>query len=357
MKPTSRRLVDLGERRIISDLLRPRYNRVLNFGDDAARLAPVPDSPGILVATTDPCPPPMAEELGARDQFYAGWLLATLNLSDLAAAGAEPIGLLTSLILPADMTIVDFERLLDGIDGCCATVGTQVVGGNLKEGKTRDLSATAIGFCPGREPLGRKGGVPGDRVVVLGELGNFWAGVLAVRQGEIAIDSGNALLRNVLTPLPKNTLMAEVASRGLVSTAIDNSDGLYPSMAQLAAACDCAVLLRSEQFCFEDQVIEMAAKLKIDPLRLALGWGDWQVITCCAPEEFQPLAELAGSHELLACAIGELQPGAGVLLEHEDVIGPLMPLDSQRFTLDSWFTAGLEGYIEMLLHAPLLAGT
>ena len=115
-------LGDLGERRIIAELLAPRYaHGGGRFGDDCASLSLTDIPHGHLVMTTDPCPPPMAAQLGFNDPYYRGWLLATINLSDLAAAGAEPLGLLTSLQLPASTTIADFERLLDGIDAVSTT--------------------------------------------------------------------------------------------------------------------------------------------------------------------------------------------------------------------------------------------
>lgn len=348
------RLIDLGERRIIDELLATRYSQVQNFGDDVATLLTGLDGAGALVATTDPCPPPMAESLGITDQYNAGWLLATLNLSDLAASGAEPIGLVTSLVLPADMPVSDFERLLDGIDSCCEAVGTRVVGGNLKEGKTRELTATAVGLCRDRAPLRRSGGCPGDEVVVLGDLGLFWAAVLAVREGITEVNSGDPLLRNVLTPLPKNRLMAAVAAEGLAKASIDNSDGMYPSLLQLAASSRCAVHLSGERFHFDTSVTAIADELKIDPVRLALGWGDWHVIVACEPTLVGRLFELARANRVPACAIGALVDGQGVSLHHNGESGSLMPLDSQRFTRDSWFSAGLETYVTTLLTAPLI---
>ena len=92
------RLQDLGERRIVEEVLAPRYAAASpRFGDDCATVH-LRDNDHLLV-TTDPCPPPMSAHLGFPDLYYAGWLLATINLSDLAAAGADPLGLLTSLQL------------------------------------------------------------------------------------------------------------------------------------------------------------------------------------------------------------------------------------------------------------------
>lgn len=349
-----RKLVDLGERRIIRELLGDRYGSVENFGDDAATVV-LPQGPGAVVVTTDPCPPPMAETLGATDQFYAGWLLATINLSDLAAAGAEPVALVTSLILPSEMAIADFERLLDGIDACCASSGAHVVGGNLKEGKIRDLTATAIGFCPQRRPLRRNGGAPGDIVIVLGALGEFWAGVLAVQKGLLELDAGSRLCLNILTPQPKTEAMNRLAREGLVTSAIDNSDGLAPGFEQLASSSQCAMRLDAGSFTYGEELAQMAAQLGTEPLRLALGWGDWQTIITCKPKDLKRVREIVAECEVSACAVGRLHEGSGVFLRFGDVEGPLMRLESERFTRDSWFTSGLDGYIETMLHSPLVA--
>src|SRR5690348_5822441 len=109
-------LSDLGERRIVEEILRPRYDRGQGFGDDCAILdwPGAPPAGAQLVASTDPAPRPVAATLGFSDPYYEGWLLATANLSDLAAAGAHPLGLMTSLTLPAATTVHDFTRLLDG---------------------------------------------------------------------------------------------------------------------------------------------------------------------------------------------------------------------------------------------------
>lgn len=349
-------LSDLGERQIIAELLAPRYAAGTRFGDDCATVpltGVAPDS--VLVATTDPCPPPMATAIGFEDLFYTGWLLATLNLSDLAAAGAQPCGVLTSLTMPASTTVAAFERLLDGIDACCAHAGTRVIGGNLKEAPRLDLSATAIGTCPSAELVTRTGGRAGDRIMVIGDVGTFWAGTLAYRAGLIAPgQADHPLLRNVLTPSPKVRVMRQLAASGLLSCAMDNSDGLYPSLEQLATANGVGVMLDGDGICFGDAVQEVAGQLEIDPLRLSLGWGDWHIVACCAPTAVDDVAAIARRHGTAAQPIGELTADAGVILSYRGKRGKLLALDSQRFTAGSWFSSGLDGYIEALLGEPLL---
>jgi thiamine-monophosphate kinase len=349
------RLGDLGERRIISMLLSPRYAaNSPRFGDDCAVLQFAPVDQGHLVMTTDPCPPPMAAHLGFNDLFYRGWLLATINLSDLAAAGAEPLGLLTSLQLPAGTRVHEFERLLDGIDACCEEQGTRVLGGNIKETAQLDVAATAVGFCD-TPPMTRSGASPGDVVVVLGELGAFWAGVLGVRGEVLARDSSQPLLRNALTPTPKIRVGVAARRAGLLTACMDNSDGLYPCLLQLGMANSTRVVVEGDALSYSAGVTDIAAKLRTDPLRLALGWGDWQLVATCRGEDMDALVELAHDEGTEVHRLGRVEQGSGVELELGGLRGALLPLDSQRFAPDSWFSAGLDAYIELLLHGPLQA--
>jgi thiamine-monophosphate kinase len=346
-------LGDLGERRIIAELLAQRYAAGGGrFGDDCASV-PMPAVPnGHLVVTTDPCPPPMAAHLGFDDPYYRGWLLATLNLSDLAAAGAEPLGLLTSLQLPASTTIAAFERLLDGIDACCEQQGTRVLGGNLKETPQPDVGATAFGVCD-TAPLTRSGARVGDAVIALGEIGSFWAGVLGVQRGLVARDVSNPLLKNVLTPEPKIAAGLECRRAGGLTACMDNSDGLYPSLLQLAAASEVKVVVDGDALTYSDGVAEVARDLETEPLRLALGWGDWQLIGTCRTDALDALGQIAAASQTELHRIGHIEGGAGVQLDYAGRRGPLLRLDSQRFAPDSWFSAGLDAYVELLLNGPL----
>jgi thiamine-monophosphate kinase len=352
---TAGTLRDLGERRIISEILMPRYAASTRFGDDCASVVLTPGTDELLVATTDPCPPPMATALGFDDLYFTGWLLSTLNLSDLAAAGARPLGLLTSLTLPADTPIESFTRLLDGIDACCAAVGTQVVGGNLKESQKLDVSATALGSCSRHELLTRNGARPGDRVVVVGDFGSFWAGALGYRAGLIAEgDTAHDLMRNVLTPVPKVPAMRALAEAGLLRAAMDNSDGLYPSLIQLSGASGLGIVLEADQIAFAPAVKDMAERLSTEPIRLALGWGDWHVVAACDPSRLREVTSVALAHGTQVRDIGTFDHRNGVRVRLGSQEGPLMPLDSERFTTGSWFSSGLESYVSALRNAPLM---
>lgn len=349
---TDTQLNDLGERRLVAEILAPRYEtKVSRFGDDAASIE-LPPPGNHLLASTDPCPPPMSRALGFDDYFYDGWLLATINLSDLAAAGAKPLALLTSLQLPADMTLVAFERLLDGIDACAASHGAQVVGGNLKEAKAVDLSAVALGVCDSA-PLSRSGARPGDAVVVLGDLGDFWAATLSIKRGLRDKSPDDPLFRNLLNPRAKTGCGLELRRHNLLTSCIDNSDGLQPSLRQLGEASSVAIHIDRDQFSFAEEVRRAAAGLDVDPLRLALGWGDWQLIGTCRNQDLAKARECAERTATGFHVIGVVEEGQGVFLRDGEGGGLLLPLESERFSKESWFTAGIDSYVGKMLEDPL----
>src|SRR5919197_449289 len=94
-----------------------------------------------------------------------GWRAAAVNLSDLAASGADPEGLVVSLAAPADTAVEDVLALYEGM----AETGVPVIGGDTSRAEHVTLSVTALGRSE-RVP-GRSGAKPGDQLVVTGPLG------------------------------------------------------------------------------------------------------------------------------------------------------------------------------------------
>jgi thiamine-monophosphate kinase len=354
-EPADSVLSDYGERRLISELLARRYAGVGAFGDDAAALphGRLSDADTLLV-TTDPCPEPAAHIAGFPDEYYRGWLVVTINLSDLAAAGARPLGLVTSLVLPSSTTTKDFERLLDGIDACCAQANTTVVGGNLKEGSKLDVSATAIGYCQG-SPMSRRGSSPGDCLAVVGDLGLFWAGLELVRRGvQLPAEHRDELLRNVLTPTPQLRAGQALLDSGVITSCMDNSDGLYSSLETFRLMNGVGFELDFSQVSWHPAVEWAANEMGIDPVRFALGWGDWQLLVTFKDSDMETVeraAEVAGSG---LTVIGLVAEDQRILIDADGTQGQLAPIDSQRFAKDSWFSIGLQAYEDRLFRRPIV---
>jgi thiamine-monophosphate kinase len=345
-------LRDLGERRLVVEVLGPRYSGDNGpFGDDCATLVVPPDHR--LVVTTDPCPKPMAEVLGFDDLYYRGWLLATINLSDLAAAGATPLGMLTSLVLPSSLRVADLIRLLDGVDACCASNGTAVVGGNLKEGPQIDVQGTAFGVVRG-SALSRRGSKAGDIVALAGPTGSFWAGAL-IHMEAANLPSGalDRLLESVLTPRPQLTFGGALLDAELPVAVMDNSDGLGPSLTTLAEVNEVGVLIDLTDLSLSDDVMLAASTLEMDPARLVFGWGDWQLVVTVGASRFDELSELASQVGVILTRVGEVTSDQALRVRRGGHDLPLAAPDSQRFAADSWFTIGIAKYIDHLRTFPL----
>ena len=153
-----------------------------------------------------------------------GWRAAAVNLSDLAASGAEPHGLLVSLALPETTRLEDVVELYEGM----RETGADVIGGDTTRAERVYLSVTALGRSE-RVP-GRSGAKPGDQLVVTGPLGA----------------SGAAFRKDAYVRPPLRLR----EGKGLASHAhalLDVSDGIAVDAAHIAARSGCRVVLELER--------------------------------------------------------------------------------------------------------------
>ncbi len=351
------RLGDLGERRLIGDVLWSRYGGTGDsFGDDCAPVTVT--AAGVIVATTDPAPRPVAYDLGMAEPYHWGWLLAAINLSDIAAAGAMPLGLLTSFTLPNDMPLADFERLLDGVDDCCAASGTVVIGGNLKEAVDGQIrcEATAVGITPGGTPVRRTGASAGDVLVAFGPTGGFWAAMLVHdRIGHLDGPEHAELLAVLVRPTPQVALGLALRQAGLVRSATDASDGLYAAVTALTGEQGLGCVLDGLRWSYPGFVQQAAALVDADPLRLALGFGDLQLVCAVARSDVPAAKGIARAEGVHMTVLGDVVGEPGVRLRHGSGTVLLANFDNERFSAESQFTAGLTAYRDRLLTRPLQA--
>lgn len=341
-----RRLGQLGERGIQEDVLRPRYHRTDGFGDDSALLTAVA-TPSELVATTDSCPTPLVNLLGEPDLYHAGWLLATINLSDLAAAGAEPLGLVVNYTLPKATTVREFERLLDGVDDCCAAHGTKVVGGDIRDGDVVQLTATAVGRCdPGRR-LGRSGARADDRLLLVGSPGYLWAAALVkTGQATLTASAWDDVWRRACRPTAQLKAGQLLAATGLARAAMDVSDGLFATVRTLCEANGLGAAVTGE-IELDAPVAEVAAQSGLRPFDLAQTWGDWGLVVVVEAGDVE-LAKKTLREEGVAAqefgtltADGRLTSGVGN--------APWRGIAQERFSASSWHGGELSTVITDVL--------
>lgn len=346
-------LGNYGERRLVAELLEDRYRDTASFGDDSAVIPALPSWPYELVATTDPCPEPLVASLGWDDFYYHGWLLGTINFSDLAAAGAEPLGLLVSYLLPEGLAVDDFIRIMDGVDACARRHGTQVIGGNLGDGPSVQLTGTAIGACDAGKRLSRKGASAGDALLLVGSPGYLWSAAL-VRQGYAkmmpAADTV-PVFKRALEPVAQVAAGRLLSQTGLARAAIDVSDGLYPSVQALCHANGLGAVIDADADILDDLPREICAMAGVDPFAMTQLWGDWTLLVATREQDAEQAIESLRAVDVACHRIGWLQSAGGTQLSRAGQLSPWRGKDAERFTGSSWGRSKLSDYIAELVQA------
>ena len=206
---------------------RPTTHTTLGVGDDAALIAPTPGQE--LVISTD--------LLVEGTHFFAdtdaealGWKTLAVNISDLAAMGAQPRWALLAAVLPAP-TSDWIEAFARGFFECANRYDIDLIGGDTTRGP-RAFCVTILGEAPAGTALRRNGAQAGDSIWVSGWPGRAALG-LAHLQGRTVLNEPlqGACLSALHRPQPRVEL--GLALRGIASAAIDVSDGLLADLGHI----------------------------------------------------------------------------------------------------------------------------
>lgn len=236
------------------------------------------------------------------------WKLVAVNLSDLAAKGARPIGALVGYMLgdPAWNT-----AFVEGLGRTLAAFALPLLGGDTVAGPAgapRTFSLTAIGEATGPVPS-RTGAKAGDDLWVSGSIGDAGAG-LAVLQGELGGDE--ALVRRYCAPRPR--LEAGQALAPLVTAMMDVSDGLLIDAARLGHASGMGVALELDIVPLSDAFLTALGDGREARLRAATAGDDYELLFTAPTQTRHCIAELAERLGLPLTRIGRIEPGAGLTL-------------------------------------------
>ena len=235
--PDSPSVATLGEHALIARI-RQRLGPspdwlVVDVGDDAAVYEPVRNR--LEVITTDTVVDGVHVDRRFVPAEAIGHRAVAVNLSDLAAMGATPRLLTLSLALPDDLSLIDFDHLVDGAIAVADRSGARVVGGNI----TRTpgplvVDVTAIGSVHRRRILRRVGARGGDYVFVSGTLGDARAGLAVLSDSAgVAVEAWPDVVARYLQPEPRLRLGQVLGQSRAVTAALDLSDGLADGLARL----------------------------------------------------------------------------------------------------------------------------
>ena len=192
-----------------------------------AELVEVPGIPGHFLAITIDT---VSEEILAglyRDPYTMGWVAVMASLSDLAAVGADPLGLVMAASAPPALGCEFADQAGRGMEDACRSLGVFILGGDSNAAPAVSLTGCAVGLVPRSAVLTRRGIRPGDAVFLTGPAGGGNALAL-VRLAGLADD-----LFPEAHYRPSARLSAGSVLRGRAHACMDTSDGVLTTLDQL----------------------------------------------------------------------------------------------------------------------------
>ncbi len=313
----------LGEFEVIARYFtRPARTAGLGVGDDCALIAA---PPGLTLAITTDMLLEGRHFLPEADARDLGHKSLAVNLSDLAAMGADPRWFTLAIALPrADPAWL--EPFAAGLFALADAERIELVGGDTTRGALT-ISITAIGTLPTGYALRRDGAAVGDDVWLSGATGEA-ALALAALRGEASLDpQALAACRARLdTPTPRVALGRRL--RGLASAAIDVSDGLAADLGHILArsGVGAAVALDAVPVAPALAGCEDAALVR----RCVLAGGDdYELAFTAPPERRDEVASAGVATGIAVTRIGTIIAGAGLTVR--DVRGEVVALGARGY--------------------------
>lgn len=285
-----------------------RGDVLLGIGDDAALLAaPAPGEALCVCVDTLNAGVHFPEHTAP---FDIGWKALAVNLSDLAAMGAQPRWATLALSLPrSEPAFVD--ALIDGLLTLADLHQVALVGGDTTRGPL-SLSVQAIGSVVPARTLRRDAARAGDAIYVSGHPGDAAAGLAIVQQRiECAdVDVARALRTRLDRPTPRVALGLQLA--GVARAAIDISDGLLSDLGHVLKASGSGAVLDLDMLPTSSALHALIPQAEQRwPLQLA-GGDDYELLVCGDPARIEALPAHARGE---LARIGRIEPGSGIRFE------------------------------------------
>ena len=253
-----------------------------------------------------------------------------VNLSDLAAMGAKPVGFFMALCLGADTDEAFLEAFVSGLAEDIAEFSFPLMGGDIiKTAAPFTVTITAVGAAPADSVLRRTGAQPGDSLWVSGTIGDGALGLMAAKGDlpDLSADSQTALIRRYQVPQPR--LALGQALQGLATACIDISDGLVADVTHLCEASNlgCRIEVR-------DLPLSSAARHAVvenpDLIQTILNGGDdYELAWSVSPELENTLPSVASAGDIAITQVGRFTVDEGVNVADET--GSILPIALQGY--------------------------
>jgi len=273
-------------------------------------------SENYLAVTTDA----LVEEISSGlydDPSLIGWMLAMANFSDLAAVGADPLGLLVTMSYPSSQDEPYVTKLAEGISEACQRLATFVLGGDTNQAEAVFLSGCAVGLVPKKSFMTRIGAKPGDKVYLSGP-----AGLGSVYAFLKMTGHAGKLPNSYFQPVAR--IREGQLVRQFASCCMDTSDGLLHTLDTLMRLNRCQFIIRDQwEKILHPMALEICKAQNLPPwLTLAAIHGEFELCFCLRPDQERDFVEASSRAGWVPVAVGEVIEGKAVSLKKGDKLIP-----------------------------------
>lgn len=296
-----------------------KFQGDLPLGDDAGAIKIGEEwlvaTNDMLVGTTD------VPEIMTPEQV--GFKVVTMNVSDLAAMGAKPLGFLFSLGVPRNFDMEYLERVAKGIARASTFYNIPILSADTNE--ACDLIIDGIALGKTERLLLRSNAKPGDLVCVTGDIGRALAGLKMYFENlNIGERIQKVLYEKFLKPkarIREGQILSKYAN-----AAIDISDGMSKELHLIAEMSDVRIVIDSEKLPIRREVFEVAEILALDPIEIALASGEEFELIFTIPEEHLSKIDFDFT------VIGKVEKGEGVYLKRKNKLEKMPILGWEHLT-------------------------
>jgi thiamine-monophosphate kinase len=333
----------IAENNFINSLIKnfPRSRLQINnvHESDAEIIETAENSQDYLAITTDS----IVEEIKTGlydDPYLIGWMSVMVNLSDLAAVGSKPLGILVSEILPSNFSSKDLEKLQTGISDACKMCNTFIFGGDTNNGDNLIVTGTAIGILENKKFVSRIGLQENDILYSTGLLG---------KGNAFAIFKFFNSMNKIFEYQPIAKINEGRIIKDFASACMDTSDGVLSTLDQLMRLNNKGFKLDDD---WENKIdkdsLKLANSSSIHPWLLLAGYhGEFELL-------FTIPQKLESEFLMKAKGINWIPIKLGVVIKDPKlkipIYGKLVEIDSTKIrNLSSNLENGIDLYLKSLL--------
>ncbi|NWF89237.1 MAG: thiamine-monophosphate kinase [Ignavibacteriaceae bacterium] len=209
--------------------------------------------------------------------FLIGWMAVVVNMSDLAAVGASPLGIVVAESFTHNLEKTFISKIQEGIEAACRACNTFMLGGDISSTDQLSLTGCAIGILQGKKFLSRIGCIPGDIIYSTGKLG---------RGNSFALKKFNRLDHVDLDYKPIARLRESKSLINFAKCCMDTSDGFVSTLDQIRQLNNCGIKLIDDwESIIDEDAKVICKKLNIPLWFLLAGYhGEFELVFAVSPD-------------------------------------------------------------------------